>query len=322
MRLIAGPIALLLLNSAIFAQSGAAPNGDRDVELSEITYCPRTHALKGAPEEEYWLQGTIRKSTVRIYLHRAGADVVGLFYAADNDWTPTFLGGEWSAEGITLLGESADEVPKGHLHGQLTNGAFIGSWTPDSSEHADPVRASTIRKPACDGSGPWKRFDDPKWPVSFSYPASWHIKEAPASWHIGDVNNELQLICPDPEVMTYDTAVTIYEGKEAKGKPIGPEELVQCAEGWREGGCDVYEGSSVLFHVAEVSQRPGRTVLDVEHEWRVYCSDGGYRGQGEGEDTVILLGNHWIEFDAAGETSELVDRLVKSVHVRSAAAAK
>jgi hypothetical protein len=322
MRPIACAIALLLLNSVIFAQSNGAPKLDRDEQLSDITYCPRTHVLEGAPEEEYWLEGAIGNSKVRMYLHRAGADVVGLFYATDGDWTPTFLGGEWSAKGVTLSGESADEAPKGRLQGQLANGAFIGSWTADSSDHAEPVRAAAMKRPACDGSGVWKRFDDPKWPVSFSYPASWHIEEVPASWRIRDVDNELQLICPDPEAMTYNTAVTIYEGKENKDKPIGPWDLVHCAKEWRERGCEVYDGSPVLFQVTEVSQQPGRTVLDVEHEWRVYCSDGGYRGQGDGDDQVVLLPNYWIEFDGAGQGSDLVDRLVKSARVRTAPNAK
>jgi hypothetical protein len=315
---IACAIALLLLNSAIYAQSNAATKLDRDEKLSEITYCPRTHVLEGDREEQYWLEGTIRNSKVRMYLHRAGADVVGLFYATEGDWTPTFLGGEWSAKGITLLGESADEAPKGRLQGQLVNGAFTGSWTTNSSDQADPVRVAATQKPSCDGSGVWKRFDDPKWPVSFSYPASWHVEEVQASEHIGGVDNELQLICPDPEVMTYNTAVTIYEGKEAKGKPIGPGELVHCVKGWREGGCDVYDGSPVLFQVSEVSQRPGRTVLDVEHEWRVYCSDGGYRGQGDGDDQVVLLHNYWIEFDGAGQALGIVDRLAKNARMRTA----
>jgi hypothetical protein len=311
MRSIVFITALLLLNSVIFAQSDAPSKLDRDVELGEATYCPRTHVLKGSPEEEYWLEGTIRKSTVRMYLHRAGADVVGLFYATDGDWTPTFLGGEWSAKGITLLGESADEALKGRLLGQLVNGAFIGSWTPDSGDHADPVRLIAMKTPTCDGSGVWKRFDDPKWPVSFSYPASWHIKEN---------DHALELICPDPEVMTYDARVTIYEGK-GKGKPVGPWELVHCAKGWQFGpSCE--DDRSDIFGVSEVSHQLGKTILDITNEWRVYCSDGGYRGQGDGENRAVLLHDSWIEFIGAGQTSDIVDRLVKSARVRAAANAK
>ena len=125
MRSIVCTIAFLSLSSIIFAQSDAASKLDRDVELSEANYCPRTHALDGVPEEEYWLEGTIGKSTARMYIHRAGSDVVGLFYTTDGDWTPTFLGGEWNAKGINLLGESANEDPTGRLEIQLVNGAFV-----------------------------------------------------------------------------------------------------------------------------------------------------------------------------------------------------
>jgi hypothetical protein len=54
--------------------------------------------------------------------------------------------------------------------------------------------------------------------------------------------------------------------------------------------------------------------VSLNHEWRTYCSDGGYVGQGGGEDRVILLGNYWVEFN--DPTQVAVDRLVKSVHVR------
>jgi hypothetical protein len=193
------------------------------------------------------------------------------------------------------------------------NGAFVGNWTPVGSDHADPVRLAAMKRPACDGHELWKRFDDPKWPVSFSYPSSWHIKED------GDA---LELICPDPEAMTVDDAgVTIYEGK---GEPGGPEELVHCAKGWWQGpSCDDYDENSALFRVSIVSQQQGKTILNLDdHEWRVYCSDGGFVGHGDGADRVLLLHNYWIEFIGAGQPSEFVDRLVKSAYVRPALGAK
>jgi hypothetical protein len=303
MQSIACAIALLLLNSAIFAQSGAAPNMAGDIEHEPANYRPWTHVLEDGPQEEYWFEGTIRNSTVRMYLHRGGAGVVGLFYATDGEWKPTFLGGEWSADKITLSAESADQAPKGHLRGQLVNGAFIGNWTPDSSRHVDPVRLAAIQKPACDGRGVWKRLDDLKWPVSFSYPASWHIQED---------RDALRLICPDPEAMTSEDEVTIYEGK---GKPGGPWRLVHSDKGWRH---DLDEGNSASFSVSKVSQQLGKTILNLDHEWRVYCTDGGYVGLGEGEDQVVLLRDYWIEFMGAGSASDIVDRLVKSTSARAA----
>jgi len=236
MRSIACATALLLLNSAIFAQTDIEKKVTQDTEL-QTGYCPQTHDLESGPQEKHWFEGALGNSKIRMYLNRGGAGVVGLFYATDGDRTPTFLGGEWSTKGVTLLGQSADEAPKGRLQGQLVNGAFVGNWTPEGTDHADPVRLSSMQKPACDSHGAWKRFDDPKWPVSFSYPASWHIKEN---------HDALELICPDPEEMAYDNRLTIYEGKVQKDKPIGPYELVHCAKGWRFGPkCDRYDEDAV-----------------------------------------------------------------------------
>jgi hypothetical protein len=308
MRAIACAIALLLLNPSILAQSDAAAKEPQDNEL-QSGYCPRTHDLEAEPQEEHWLEGAIRNNKVRMYLDRGGGGVVGLFYAPGGDWTPTFLGGEWGAKGIALLAEAADHAPKGHLQGHLVKGAFIGSWTPESSGHADPVRLAAIKQPACDGRGAWKRFDDPKWPVSFSYPASWHIKED---------DDALRLICPDPEAMAYNGVVTIWEDK---GKPGGPWDLVQCANGWQFGPkCDDKE--SDLFRVTNASQQQGKTILSLDHEWRVYCSDGGYVAQGDGEDQVVVLDGYWAEFMGAGAAYEIVDRLVKSASPRAAHNAK
>jgi hypothetical protein len=313
MQSIACATALLLLNSAIFAQSDTAPKAVQDTEQDFGFFCPHTHVLGDGPDK-YWLEGTIGNSAVKLYLADSGAGAIGLFYATDGDWTPTLLGGERSANKFKFSAVAADHTLKGRLEGQLVNGAFIGSWTSKGSDHADSVRLAAMQRPTCDGRGAWKRFDDPGWPVSFSYPASWRIKE------VGDA---LQIICPDPEDMAYNNKLTIYEGKVQKDKPVGLWELVHCANGWRFGrSCDTSERNTASLSVLEVSQQPGRTILGIEGEWRVYCADGGYVGQGDGEDRLVLLHDSWIEFTGAGQTSDIVDRLVKSARVRTSHNAK
>jgi len=69
-----------------------------------------------------------------------------------------------------------------------------------------------------------------------------------------------------------------------------------------------------------VKQQSGKTILGLGHEWRVYCADGGYVGQGDGADQVVLWGNYWIEFMVSD--SDMVDRLVKSARIRTAPKAK
>jgi hypothetical protein len=226
MRPIACAIALLLLNSAIFGQRDTSPETAQGSEL-QSGYCPPTHDLEVEPQEKHWFEGSIGNSSVRMYLNRGGSGVVGLFYATRGDWTPTYLGGEWKGGTMSLLAESSDQSIKGHLQGRLVNAAFIGSWTSGGSDHAVPVRLAAAKQPACDGRGTWKRYDNPTWPVSFSYPASWRIKKAPADFK--NIDNELELVCPDPESMAYANNLTIYEGERGAGKPIGVSELVRCA---------------------------------------------------------------------------------------------
>jgi hypothetical protein len=308
MRSFASAVALMFLSPAIFAESGTAPNVGQDTELpSDI--CPHTHELENVVPEEHWFEGKLGKSHVKVYLQRGGAGVVGLFYANDGAWTPTFLGGEWKDNKITLSAESAEHAPRGQLQGELLSGVFTGTWIPDSSDGAETVRLSAVQKPGCDGSGVWKRFDDPKWPVSFSYPASWRIRE------VTETPQRIQLTCPDPEEMTYNAGVTIYEGK---GEPGGPWELVHCANEWRFGSsCAKSHENTASLSVSTVRQQPDETILNIDSEWRVYCSDGGYIGLGDGEDRVVLLPNFWVEFMGAGGASEIVDRLVKSADVRA-----
>lgn len=60
----------------------------------------------------------------------------------------------------------------------------------------------------------------------------------------------------------------------------------------------------------EISRRKGITILNLDdQEWRLYCRGGGYVGQTEGEDRVVLLQNGWIEFSGMGEPSEIIDRM-------------
>jgi hypothetical protein len=292
MRAIAFAAALIIvLHSVTFAQHNDGQTG----------YCPQTHALGTAPTGRYWLEGSIDNKRVRMYLDRGGTGVVGLFYAPAGDWTPTFLGGEWSASGIALQAETGNGAPVGHLHMRFVKGTFVGSWTPNGSGHANPVRFASVPQPSCGGGGEWKQFDDRNWPMSFSYPAEWHIRKDGSALH---------LICPDPQAMASNSGVTIYSGR---GEPIGPSKLVHCSDGWEYGPkCGAVHGHSDLFPISLISQQEGKTILNIEREWRVYCSDGGYVGQGDGEDRVVLLDNDWIEF--AGDP-DIVDRMVNSVRV-------
>lgn len=306
MRAIYGAFALLLIGPVLCGQN---TTGTQAVSTEPITgYCPKTHALELAPQATYWLEGSIGAIPVSMFLDRGGSGVVGLFYAKGGDWTPTYLGGEWGAAEIDLLGQTGNHSPLGRLKGQLTKDAFVGSWTPADSTRVEPVRLAVVPEPACDGKGPWKRFDDPKWPVTFSYPASWRVEKD---------DDALRLMCPDPRSMAYGDEVTIYQGT---GEPGEPQELMHCAKAWKYGSsCDCGNENSPGCRIPAVTRQQSKTILNLDnHEWRVYCSDDGYVGQGDGKDRMVLLRNGWGEFIGAGAAADIVERLVSGTTARAA----
>jgi hypothetical protein len=123
--------------------------------------------------------------------------------------------------------------------------------------------------------------------------------------------------------MTRGDVLTIDIGNIQKGKPVGLDGLVSCANGWRFGqSCESSDGNTASLSVSQVSQGPDRTILNIERVWRIYCTDGGYVGLGEGEDRLVLLHDYWIEFMGSGSASNIVDRLVRSARMRPASDAK
>lgn len=306
MRRFASLLTLLLLISSASAQHASPANAVQDTR-DQTAYCPQTHALQVSPSAKYWFQGDIGKTAIRMFLDRGGNGVVGLFYATAGNWTPTLLGGDWGSTGISLSAQSDNRTLTGRLQGRLAKNAFIGSWTPANSHQAQPVRLTATPEPACDGKGAWKQFSDPKWPLSFSYPASWRMKQE---------GHTIELICPDPEAMAYNTEVTVQMGT---GAPAGAGVLQHCANGWRYGSlCDCGARENTC-QVPKITQSQGNTFLNLDQsEWRVYCRNGGYVGQGYGADRFVLLKNHWFEAYATGAGSAIIKRLVQTVNTRAA----
>jgi hypothetical protein len=311
-RMFCAVVSLVLLSVAWAQDPTQSPAADDD---SGVTgYCPQTRALKGDPQQEFWFDGTIGDRPVRMYLYRVGSGVVGLFYYAERDWDPILLGGGWKDGAVNLSDETEDHPATGRLQGQVGKMSLGGTWT-SQGERAEPVQLAVVEEPKCDGDGPWKRFDDPKWPVSFSYPATWRVRESSDS-----VARSLTLTCPDPEAMAYNNEVTIWEseGKPGAGVEGAQSGVVMCADGWRYG-CKCSDDLEAC-HRAETSRQRDRTILNLdEHEWRVYCRGGGYVAQGDGEDRVVVLQDRWVEFAGAGGSSAIVDRLVNSARPPSSA---
>jgi hypothetical protein len=242
-----------------------------------------------------------------MYLDRGGSGVVGLFFDTAGNWDTTLLGGTWT-DGKIDLSDATDLHPAtGYLVASLADHRLTGTWTAGDWNQSEAVELVTIPEPACDGKETWKRLEDPDWPLTFSYPASWHLKRS----HDGSVI----LTCPDPAQIAFDQHIILYHGT---GTPSGPTHVVACGRSWMYGDrCDCNQQNVQACSTAKVSGTSTRIILDAsDQEWRVYCLDGGYIAAGEGEDRIILVRDQWVEITAPGDSSKIINRMAASVAPR------
>ena len=289
----------------VFAVALAAAQAPSTKEYQEAV-CPSTPPLEVAPSSEHWFEGFIGRRRVRMHLERGGEAVVGTFYDTAN-WVPLILGGRWINGGVVeATGRTEDDSVAGRLHGRITTSGFVGSWTPQGRAGTEPVQLKRVAQPECGHyTGAWRQFSDPRWPVTFSYPASWRLEER------GD---SLTLTCPDPSAMAYlDFNIQITQGST---DDEGAGYFVRCAGKWRYGrqcDCDNLDAC----RIAEITQENGMTVLcGDEMEWRVYCRNGGYVAQGFGSYRLLLLDDRWSDLIGQGPPSELIETIVKTVRRR------
>jgi hypothetical protein len=294
---------LLMWSICASAQNANTPELTSAKDL-QTGYCPQTHQLEAAPSQKFFLEGTIGKRRVRMYLDRGGSGVVGLFFDIGGNWETTLLGGTWDEGHIEASNATELHPATGHLVVSLDNNHLTGSWTSSKSGQAEPVELATVDEPSCDGKEAWKRFDNPDWPVTFSYPSSWHAEISE--------DDSVVLTCPNPAEIAFDQHITIYHGS---GAPQRPTNLMQCGRSWIYGDqCRCDEQDSHRCPTAKVSRVNSATVLDVsEREHRIYCLNGGYVSAGDGEDRVILLGDQWIEINAPANSSEIIKRIAGSL---------
>lgn len=301
MRSTACAILLLALASCAQAQT-ATPQRPGDTKNLQTGYCPQTRQLEAEPAQRFFLDGTIGKHHVRMYLDRGGSGVVGLFFDMGGNWDITLLGGAWNNGEIDASDATENHPVTGRLRASLFDNHMVGTWVANGNA-PEPVELVVIPQPRCDGKEAWKLFDDPAWPASFSYPASWHLEES---------DDSITLTCPNPSEIAYDQHVTIDRGT---GSPQRPTGLIQCGNSWIYGWqCDCDQKDTHACPAAKVNRTKSATVLDVsEHEWRIYCKGGGYVAQGEGEDRLVLFQDQWLEITGS---PEIVDHLTGTVKPR------
>jgi hypothetical protein len=286
---------------------GMAPAQAPSEKQSQIGYCPRTAELNAAQQEKYWFEGMLGKKHVRMYLNRGGGGVVGVYYDTA-DWVPVFLGGKWiSGEpaGVELTALSGRDRTVGILKAKITANGLAGSWTGAQAE-AEEFQLRSETQPKCDGSEKWKSFSDGRWPITFSYPGTWHAS----------VNGDsMTLTCPDASSMAYDGwEISVRQGGDAENETT---DFVQCQDKWIYGyGCKCGANLDGCKN-AVLSERGGITELRANQiDWKMYCRDGGYVGSGTGDRRVLTFGDTWIVVEAEGQPAELVERLVETVKRR------
>jgi hypothetical protein len=286
---------LLLFVFVLTAASAQAPGGKQ----LQTAFCPNTAQLEVSPSNTYWFEGLLGQKRMRMYLERGGAGVVGVYYDTA-DWVPMILGGRWTGESeIAVSALSMRDAVAGTFKGHLTARGFEGMWTPGGEENGIAFQLKSMAQPKCDGSGAWKSFQDGHWPVSFSYPASWHVSAS------GD---SVTLTCPDPSLMAYEGyEITVMQGADANNATT---DFVQCGEKWIYGSECKCENAT-RCKAAPAEERGGLTILKAdEMEWKNYCRGGGYVGLGAGERRVITFGDSWVAVEGQGPVAELVVRVV------------
>jgi hypothetical protein len=295
--------ALLILAFMVAAQAPAPCQKEY-----QASYCPRTANLEAAPQQEYWFEGLLGKKHVRVYLNRGGKGVVGVFYDT-SDWIPVFLGGDWMQRGmgsIEVTAHTPQDKPMGVLKGDFTEGGLTGVWERGGDKEEIDFHWKAVPQPKCDGKEPWKNFHNAHWPVTFSYPGSWHVSET---------ENSVTLTCPDASLMAYDEQeINIWQGAEANEST---SDMIQCGEKWIYGLICKCGRDQDGCKTAEAMEREGMTILKADQlEWRVSCRNGGYVGLGWGDRRVMTFEDTWIVVEAEGQPAELVERIVGSAKRR------
>jgi hypothetical protein len=288
---------LILAWFVLTAARAQAPGGKQ----YQSKFCPKTAELEVSPSAKYWFEGYVGKKHVRMYLERGGAGVVGVVYDSA-DWVPLILGGRWTSgdlEAVEMTALSARDTTAAVVRGHVTAHGFDGMWVAGGEENGTAFQLKTATEPRCDGSGSWKAFQDGHWPVTFSYPASWHVRTS------GDT---VTLTCPDPALMAYDGyEINVMQGEDANNATT---DFVQCGDKWIYGyECKCEDATRCKDAPAE--EREGMTILRGEkREWRADCRGGGYVGEGQGDRRIVTFGDTWIVVEGQGPVAVLVEKIV------------
>jgi hypothetical protein len=291
------------------------------------------------------LSGRLADGDIRAFLDigypAASADAVSGVFFYPAQWQP---GAPDFIAAFTFEGTVAadcqmqlEDSDGGLWHLKIAGRRVVGTRA-DRAGVSRPVSLQIVPATDCSGRGPWRSFSSPRWPITFSYPASWRLAEE------GD---HIVLQCPDAASMAWGGAPIWFQrgqGREAVVARDGRKAsridafLTFGDDRWLVGEtCDerAADDLGVFCTVARQSVWRGMTVLQgAAGEHRLYRAGGGYVGQGGGIMAyAFLLGETWVavqshdtpaSYDDLGSPGPVLfhgdgvtERLVRSIKVRS-----
>lgn len=255
---------------------------------------------------------------VRMYMERGGPEAVGLYYDIAN-WKPILLGGKWTDDGNVQVATSLpdpDSVTIGTLNAGITSsGDLVGTLTMRGRNDGGQQRVAMKRvpQPSCGGNGVWHNFSNPKVPITFSYPASWHVEIGEPDIPNSATYKAVVLTCPDPMSLAY--GMTVGFTPEEMSNDNSVSDFIRFNGAPWVYGCD--SESRDICKKPIVTYRASITIyLADEIEFRTYCVEGGYVGQGEGHRFLLSFDDKWIQFYGSGSPSDTMERILSTIQIR------
>jgi hypothetical protein len=182
--------------------------------------------------------------------------------------------------------------------------------------HADAVRFRIVPDTPCEGTGSWRTYSSPAWPIMFDYPADWAVTA-----DADDVNIEcpsVARLAAGGSWLTFERgrfsspgAAAATERQATRGDPYWFVRLR--GDDWRvlDAGCAdrATDPAPGRCPPARQSVRNGLTILQgAAGDHRLYRSGVGYLGPGGGITRYLfVLGDEWVSLDSAGSSAHYDD---------------
>ncbi len=235
-----------------------------------------------------------------MYLARGGPGVVGMFYRT-TDWTPFLLGGQWKENSKFELRVTQEEGPPlGSITASLRSAHLTGAWA-QTDKSSTPINLQVVHQPACDDIGPLRKFTDPAWPATFSYPANWRLQ----------IGESITLTCPDPAAMAYGMAKI----QISKVADLRQDSVLKCGNTWEYGdSCAECQNTTpgMICEPFKVTTQKGLTILNADHrEFRTQCLGGGVTAQADGASRYVKLKTTWLNI--VGPNPAIVQLITNSL---------